>query len=130
MLDNVKTYLVEVLAKNVAPKVAAAVVSYLFAYLMTHENTLEGFGITSGVWPLVWQVGQVPSGHVTLIEWDTLTAWGGSALVGLLVAGVSLLWHHGQATVKGTPQSGDVRTDPPVAIVGGQRATDPTEVTK
>lgn len=123
-MEKIKTYLVEVVLRNVGPKVAASVVSALVALLAAHQQLMEKMGVTyysnfSGTWS-----GQAPTGQLITIELDTLSKWGAIAFVGALTLIWSIIQHHTVATVTGAPQSGDVRkVDLPV--IDGKRATDP-----
>lgn len=126
-MDKIKTYFVEVILKNVGPKVAASVMTMLITFLAAHQDLMEKLGVTyypdfTGIFS-----GKAPSGRLIIIEFDTLQVWGGLALV----AGATALWsifqHHGVATVTGAPQSGDKRVESQVAIEGGRRADDPPQ---
>lgn len=124
-MDKLKTYFVEVLMKKVGPQVSAALVSALLAFLAAHQQILEQMGITyfpdfTGVF-----TGTAPTGRLIVVELDTLTVWGGMALVGGAVALWGIIQHHAAATVTGAPQSGDIRATPNTPTEGGQRATDP-----
>ena len=124
MLDTIKTYLVEVASKNVAPKVITAVMSYGITFLIAHQEFMEQMGITyypnfDGTWH-----GVAPTGQLLVIEFDTLGKWGAVALIAGVTAAWSFFQHHAVATVTGAPQSGDKRENPPVPVEGGARATD------
>lgn len=125
MLDKLKTYFVEVMMKNVGPKVSAAVMSYLITLFVAHQDVMEKMGITyypnfDGHWH-----GIPPTGRFLTVEFDTLQIWGGMALVAGITMAWSFLSHHTVATVTGAPQSGDKRIEPDAAITGGSRSTDP-----
>lgn len=109
MFDSLKTWVIEVAFKKLGPTAAAAGISALFGLLAAHQGLLETWGITFGTWPLSWASGQQPSGHIILIELDTIS----TAAIALLAAGVSALLaaaaHHTTAAVTGEPQSGDMR---------------------
>lgn len=129
-MDKIKTYFVEVIVKNVGPKVAASVISMLLAFLAAHQEIMQQMGITyypdfSGKW-----LGAMPTGRLLVIEFDTLQVWGGIAIVAGATALWSILQHHTVATVTGTPQSGDKRVNPEQPVINGQRADDPKGETK
>lgn len=124
-MDSIKTWLVEVGLRKLGPTAMASAISALFALLAAHQGLLEQWGITYGIWPLSWASGQVPSGHVILIELDTISTSALTLIAALATAAMAAAQHHATAVVTGAPQSGDVRVSPPVAIEGGQRATDP-----
>lgn len=124
-MDKLKTYFVEVVLKNVAPKVTNAVIAAGLTFLVAHQEFMEKMGITyypdfNGTWR-----GVMPTGRFLTVEIDTLGIWGGAALI----MGATALWaffqHHSIATVTGAPQSGDKRdpTSPPV--INGERKEDP-----
>lgn len=99
----------------------------LVAFLAAHQQIMQQMGITyypnfNGSWS-----GVMPSGRLLVVEFDTLQVWGGIALMAGITALYSLIQHHAVATVKGTPQSGDVRVNPPVQMEGGDRKTDPPQ---
>lgn len=124
-MDALKTWLVEVALKKMGPSLVKGALAALVGYLAAHQGLLEAWGITSGTWPLRWTNGQQPSGHVILIELDTIS---GSALVvvtGLIMSLFTAAQHHTVAAVVGKPQSGDVREGPEVLVEGGKRAEDP-----
>lgn len=124
-MDALKTWLIEVALKKIGPTATAAGISALFGLLAAHQGLLEAWGITFGTWPLQWAAGSVPSGHVILIELDTIS----TGLLALLAAGAASIFaasqHHVVAAVTGAPQSGDVRTTPPQPVIGGERKDDP-----
>lgn len=124
-MDDLKTWLIEVVLKKVGPTAAAAGISALFGLLAAHQGLLEAWGITFGTWPLSWASGSAPSGHVILIELDTIS----TGLLTLVAAGAAALvaasQHHVAAAVTGAPQSGDLRTTPTQPVEGGARAGDP-----
>jgi hypothetical protein len=125
MMDKLKTYFVEVVLKNVTPKVTAALMSAIITFLVAHQEFMEQMGITyypdfNGTWH-----GVSPTGQLLIVEFDTLGKWGAAMLVVSFSAGWAFLQHHTVATVTGAPQSGDKRVSPDNQISGGQRASDP-----
>jgi hypothetical protein len=124
-MNSFRTYCIEVLLKNVGPKVAAALISSGVALAAAHQGILTAWGVTVSNWPFVWPPGQQPSGQCMLIEFDTLSKTALIGLSGLAVSIVALIQHHGAATIQGTPQSGDARVTPAQPVVGGGRPTDP-----
>lgn len=124
MLDKMKTYFIEVVLKNVAPKISNAVIAAGLTFLVAHAEFMEKMGITyypnfAGVWH-----GAAPSGRLMVVEIDTLGLWGGAMLIMGATAAWAFFSHHAVATVTGAPQSGDKRTEPTVVIEGGQRKED------
>lgn len=125
MLDKLKTYFIEVVLKNVAPKVSNAVIAAGLTFLVAHQEFMEQMGITyysafNGIFH-----GAPPSGRVLIVEIDTLGLWGGAMLIMGATAAWAFFTHHTVAAVKGTPQSGDVRVNPEIPVQGGERAGDP-----
>lgn len=123
-MDDIKTWFVEVILKNVGPKVVATVMSMFVAFLAAHQQIMQQMGITyypnfNGSWS-----GVMPSGRLLVVEFDTLQVWGGIALMAGITALYSLIQHHTVATVKGMPQSGDMRTQPELPIIDGKRKDD------
>lgn len=123
-MDSLKTWLVEVALKKLGPTAMAAGISALFALLAAHQGLLEQWGITFGTWPLQW-TGDPPSGHVILIELDTVSTAALALMAALVTAAMAAAQHHTAAAVTGAPQSGDMRTDATAAIAGGNRKGDP-----
>lgn len=124
-MDKLKTWLVEVVLKNVAPKVSNAVIAAGITFLIAHQEFMEKMGITyypdfSGIWH-----GSPPTGRLLVVEIDTLGIWGGAMLIMSATAAWAFFSHHAVATVTGSPQSGDKRIEPAVAVEGGQRQGDP-----
>ena len=126
-MEKIKTYFIEVILKNVAPKVTNAVIAAGLTFLVAHHEFMQQMGITyypdfSGKWN-----GIPPTGRLLVVEIDTLGIWGGA----MLIMGATALWaffsHHAVATVTGSPQSGDKRGLPEQPVIGGARATDPKE---
>lgn len=126
MLENLKTYFVEVIVKKYAPTLITTAVASGLALLATHQGMLESWGVTFGSWPMAWPHGQEPTGQVILIELDTFKTMAGAGLVTVITLAMAAIQHHGTAVVEGTPQSGDVRQTqtPPQTLVGGDRSTD------
>lgn len=129
-LDSIKTYFAEVIARKLVPAALASAVAAIGTFLLAHAKELETYGVTyysnfTGTFS-----GTPPTGALLVIEFDTLTkaaAVGVIAGVGILMA---FLTHHTVATVTGSPQSGNVRTEPPQPIEGGQRDSDPPKEIK
>lgn len=126
-MEKLKTYFVEVVLKNVAPKATNAVIAAAITFLVAHQEFFEQMGITyypnfDGTWH-----GAAPTGRFLTVEIDTLGLWGAA----ILIMGATALWafisHHTVATVTGKPQSGDKRdpTSPPV--INGERKEDPIQ---
>ena len=125
MIDTIKTYFTEVVAKNVAPKVSAALISAGITFLIAHQEFMAQMGITfypnfDGKW-----MGAAPTGQLLVIEFDTLGKWGAAGLVVLATTAWAFFQHHAVATVTGAPQSGDKRIGDAVPVAGGARESDP-----
>lgn len=129
-MDKLKTYFIEVVVKNVSPKVISAVMAYGVTFIIAHQQFMEQMGITyydnfTGIFK-----GPPPTGQLLIVEFDTLGKWGAFALV----AGATAVWaffqHHAVATITGAPQSGNVRTEPEQPVVGGSRQGDPNNEPK
>lgn len=125
-MDNLKTYIAEVVARKVIPSALASAVAALGTYLIAHTEILAQYGITfwhgfSGVFP----ASQAPTGDILVIEFDTLEK--GVALLAItgIGAAMAFLTHHTEATVTGAPQNGDKRVNAPMTVTGGQRQGDP-----
>lgn len=124
-MENIKTYMAEVIVRKMAPAAIASAVAAAGTFLLAHASELEKYGITyypdfAGVFS-----GTTPSGNVLIVEFDTLQK--GLALVLVALVGAFMAWttHHTVATVTGAPQSGDKRVEPPQPVVGGERKEDP-----
>lgn len=123
-MDKLKTYFVEVVLKNVAPKVTNAVIAAGITFLLAHQEFMSQMGITYyGDFHGIWN-GPAPTGRLLVLEIDTFGLWGGAALIALATAAWAFLSHHGVATVTGAPQSGDMRLTPSPSIVNGERKED------
>lgn len=126
-MDSIKTWLVEVALRKIGPVALGSIMASGLALAAAHQGLLESWGITVGNWPLVWPNGQQPSGHVILVELDTVSSMGLVAISGVVMTLMAALQHHTGAAVAGKPQSGDKRTtDAP--MVGGDRPGDPPNV--
>ena len=124
MIDTLKTYFVEVVSKNVAPKVVSSLISMGLVFLAAHQDLMEQIGITyypnfNGTWS-----GAAPSGQLITIEIATLKFWGAAMLTTGVIALVAFFQHHAVAAVTGAPQSGDKRSAD-IPLAGGQRDSDP-----
>lgn len=124
-LDKLKTYLVEVVMKNVGPKVISSLISMGLVFLAAHQDLMEKIGITyypnfDGKWS-----GAMPTGQLITVEIATLQIWGAAALGAGVITLVAFFQHHTVATVTGSPQSGDKRETPSQPVEGGNRETDP-----
>lgn len=123
-MNSLKTWAVEVALKKIGPTALASGISALFALMAAHQGLLEQWGITYGVWPLQWG-GTPPSGHVILIELDTISTAVITLLAALVTAGFAAAQHHTAAVITGAPQSGDMRNALTAVIAGGNREGDP-----
>lgn len=100
LIQKTKMYLFEVVFKRMGPAALASVLSAAFAFAAAHQGLLETWGITLGIWPLQWASGQEPSGQVLLIELDTLTKMGLTALLALVGTLGALSAHHSQSALE------------------------------
>lgn len=124
-MEKMKTYFVEVVLKNVAPKVTNAVIAAGITFLVAHQEFMQQMGITYyGNFAGVWN-GAAPTGRLLVIEIDTLGIWGGAALVMAATALWAFFQHHTVATVTGAPQSGDKRDPASLPVINGERKEDP-----
>jgi hypothetical protein len=125
MIENVKTYFVQVILKKLANTGIQQAITAVTVYLVAHQNYLTQFGITTFTWGGWPYPNNPPSGLVTMIEWDTLGVGGATAL--MVGAGVIYAWfqHHAVAAVTSAPQSGDKRDETSPTIAGGKRKEDP-----
>jgi len=113
LFEKMKIYLVEVVLNKLGPVAAASLLSLITAFAAAHNEILEEWGVNYiADFTPAWLVTHAVSGHVLLIELDTVSipkiiTYVTGAIIGILVAG-----HHVKAAVTGAPQS------------GGQRASD------
>ena len=98
MWQDIQNYLYSVALKKYAPMAIAAAFTALGTYLAAHAGVLESYGITYGTWPLQWAPADVPSGHVILIELDTLSAAAYTAIVALVAVIMRAAQHHATGT--------------------------------
>jgi hypothetical protein len=106
MLDQLKTYLVDVLIKKCGPSFVKGAVTALFVYLGAHQGLLNSLGIT-------WDA----SGHTLDIDFDTLSTWAFTIGSGAIMAFLTAAQHHTTAAITGQPQDGAHQRadDPPKA---------------
>lgn len=123
-MDSLKTWAVEIGLKKLGPTALASGISALFALMAAHQGLLEQWGITYGIWPLQWS-GTPPSGHVILIELDTVSTAALTLLAALVTAGMAAAQHHTAAAITGAPQSGDMRTPNGIPVGYDNRKDDP-----
>jgi hypothetical protein len=110
MTEKIKWYFFEIVLKKYGPIGITAALTAIGTYLAAHAGVLEQYGVTYGNWPLHWNPGQDPSGHVILIELDTL----GAAAYTAIIAAIAVLIRAIQQHTTGTPM-----------FTGGTRAGDP-----
>jgi hypothetical protein len=99
MLDQLKSYLLTIGVQKYAPMAIMSGVAALGTLMMAHSGMLEQWGVTYGVWPFAWPVGQEPSGPCILIELDTLS----TATIALVVATVTAIIRATQHHTTGNP---------------------------
>lgn len=124
-MDKLKTWLVEVAIRKIGPSAMASLIASGVALAAAHQGLLESWGITVGMWPLVWPAGQEPSGQVILVELGTVSSMALAGLGALVVSLVMAGQHHATAVVTGAPQSGDLRKSITSPVNGGDRKDDP-----
>lgn len=98
MWDQIKTYVLEIAIKKYAPVAVAAAFTALGTYLAANSGWLEQWGITYGTWPLHWAATDGPSGHVILIELDTLSASAYTLIIALAATLIRAIQHHATGT--------------------------------
>lgn len=94
MIEKIKAYLLNVVLTKMAPAAASFAVTAFAGFWAAHQGMLEPWGITFGTWPLTWGAGQDPSGHVLLIELDTLSEKSVTAVFALAGALYAAGQHH------------------------------------
>ena len=99
MIDKIKWYLINVGLNKYLPMAGMAAITALGTFMAAHAGVLEQYGVTFGNWPLVWPIGQEPSGHVILIELDTLSTASATAAIAL----VTMLWSAAQHHITPVP---------------------------
>jgi len=95
MIDQLKTYFIEVLVKKCGPSFIKGAVGALFVYLGAHQGFLNSLGIS-------WDA----SGHTLDIDFDTLSTWAFTVGSGFIMAALTAAQHHTSATIKDLPQDG------------------------
>lgn len=113
-MDSLKTWLVEVGYRKIAPSLVKGAIAAGLSILATHQGVLNSIGIT-------WD----GSGHVIQIDTDILSSWLLVAGSGLVMALFTTIQHHTTAAIAGQPQSGDLRMPPIRPISANERSTDP-----
>jgi hypothetical protein len=98
MFDNIKWYLVNLGIKKYVPMGIMAAVAALGTFMAAHAGMLEQYGVTYGLWPLIWPAGQDPSGPCILIELDTLSTATITAVAGLAAILIRVAQHHTTGT--------------------------------
>lgn len=112
-MEKLKIWAIEVGVKKLGPSAIRAAVAGLVGLLVAHANLLEQFGI----------VYDSTLKTVTL-HLDSLTTWLTVTGLGLITATLRAAQHHGEAVIKGAPQSGDLRKTPNIPLEDGDRKTD------
>lgn len=113
MIEQIKTYFVEVALKKYLPSFIKGAVAAGCLYIAGHAGLMEAIGLSFD-----------PSDNTLTLQLTKFTAWlvaGGS---GLVMAAMTAAQHHTTAVVTGKPQSGDVRVNPESVVEGGKRAGD------
>lgn len=113
MWDEIQTWLVEVGVKKMLPSLIRTSLMALIAYMAAHQNLLHSLGVS-------WD----PDGHTIDIDMDTLSTWLLIAVPGAITALMTAFQHHTGAVIAGKPQDGDMRSNPPQGVVGGDRKED------
>lgn len=112
-MESIKIWLVQVGIKKLGPSAIRAAIAGLVALLVAHANMLKDFGIVYD-----------DALKTVTLHLNELSVWLSVTGLGLVTAFLRAGQHQVEAIVKGTPKSGDVREEPPVSIVGGERKTD------
>lgn len=112
-MSSLQTWIVEVLIKKLGPSAIRGGILGIMGWIMTRNGMLAQFGVVSDM-----------ATHTTTIHWDTLSTWLIAGLPAITAAGIKLFQHHTGAVITGTPQSGDMRKNPPESVVGGERKED------
>lgn len=113
-MDSLKTWLVEVGFKKIAPSLIKGALAALVGLIAAHQGVLSHMGITYD-----------PVGHDINLDLDTFSGYVMVAGGGLLTAIFTAMQHHTVAVVTNAPQDGDQRDTQTMPIVGGQRKDDP-----
>lgn len=101
--------MVEVLLKKAGPVVQANFIAAVAGLWAVHQNVLQAWGLTYGIWPIDWG-NSPPTGRVIVLELDTLSSVAWANILTFGVPLVIIVWHHFQAFVKKTPQTGAMRS--------------------
>lgn len=113
-MDSLKTWLIEVGFKKIAPSLITGALAALVGLLTAHKGILSSMGITYD-----------PSGNTIDLHLNTLAGYLVVAGTGLLTAFFTAAQHHTVAAVTNAPQDGDQRQIPTDPTVGGSRKEDP-----
>lgn len=113
-MDSLKTWLVEVGYKKLAPSLIKGALAALVGLIAAHQGMLEVIGI---VYDKV--------GNCLVIDLDKFANWMFVISSGGIEAIMTALQHHTVAAVKQAPQSGDLRQAPEQPVIGGDRKEDP-----
>lgn len=114
-MDSLRTYLVEVVWKQMGPSLIRGTLAVLVGFVAAHHGALAMFGLTYD-----------PTQNTLVLDLDALGKYLLPLGAGALTAAFAALQHHAVATVTGTPQSGDMRKISPVdPVLTGQRKGDP-----
>lgn len=108
MWDTVKMYLLQIGLKKYLPMAVMGGMAALGTFLAAHAGVLEQYGVTYGTWPLQWAPADIPSGHVILIELDTLSA----SVIVMLGSLVTVLIRAAQHHTTGSPVIPPAATPP------------------
>lgn len=112
-MEKLKTYCVEVVLRKLGPSAIRAAIAGFIALLAAHQNMLTQFGIVYD-----------DALKTVTLHLDSLTTWLSVGGLGLITAFLRAGQHHAEATITGKPQSGDVRQEPTIPVVGGERKED------
>ena len=85
MLENIKTYLLEVGIKKYAPVLMMSAMTALGTLMAAHAGMLESWGVNYvASWSTDWLTTHTISGPVLLIELDTTSTAAIAAVIGLM----------------------------------------------
>lgn len=114
MIDNLKTWLVEVGIKKMGPSLIKGAMGAGLAYLAAKQGLLAQFGVVYDA-----------AAQTLTLHLDTLQGWILASGTGLIMASLTAAQHTTTAVITGKPLSGDVRETPAQPVEGGARAGDP-----
>lgn len=113
-MDSLKTWLVEVGYKKLAPALIKGALAALVGLIAAHQGMLQVIGIVYD-----------KAGNCLVIDLDKFANWMFVASSGGIMSLLTIIQHHTIAAVTQAPQSGDLRQIPAQPVIGGDRKEDP-----